>query len=57
MKENTNMKKAILLVLALVLALSLAACGGKDNNDSGTLNRDDSTPSSTPGTCCDTNDG
>ncbi|MDR1464299.1 MAG: hypothetical protein LBJ11_03220 [Oscillospiraceae bacterium] len=41
------MKKAFLLVLALVLALSLAACGGKDNTDSGTLNRDDG---NTPGT-------
>jgi predicted small lipoprotein YifL len=47
------MKKAILLVLALVLTLSLAACGGKDNNTSGNddpLNRPgaSSTPNTTP---------
>jgi len=39
------MKKAILLALALILALSLAACGGKDNNTSGSddpLNRQSS---------------
>jgi ABC-type glycerol-3-phosphate transport system substrate-binding protein len=43
------MKKAILLILALVLTLSLAACGGKDN-DSGTLNREDGKTSSTAAT-------
>jgi catechol 2,3-dioxygenase-like lactoylglutathione lyase family enzyme len=45
------MKKTFLLVLALVLVLSLAACGGKDNGgNNDPLNRDDGKTSSTAGT-------